>query len=128
MNVFCPGDLTLLKTEQKLGRNDRSRDCKFVEAALNRVITIIHKTSHLAILICFLGTSSCCLKRLEGWLCLFLQEHKRCTTMAAIPYFCYQLLMERHEVICFWSLSEDLSLWDRGRLRFMVSLLINIKG
>lgn len=60
--MLCPGDLA--KTEQK-GMNGRSRDCKSVEAAMNRVLTIIHKTSHLAILICFPGTSSaCCLKRL----------------------------------------------------------------
>lgn len=35
--------ILLFKTEQK-GMNERSRDCNFAEAALNRVITIIHKT------------------------------------------------------------------------------------
>lgn len=41
-------EILLFKTEQTKGMNDRSTDCKFVEAALNRVITIIHKTQVFA--------------------------------------------------------------------------------
>lgn len=48
--------------------NDRSRDFQFVEAALNGAITVIHKTCHPAILICFLDTASS--------LCLSFKDYK----------------------------------------------------